>query len=122
MLYRARIVHSSFAEKFKAKINTYFLFSSIYFLHGLFFVKLCQYFTFKLSKRAHTLAIPKGDRGGHSPTFLLNSLFGTLSFFLNFLFKLIWFTYTRGGEPIYYQGPYELCIIAGGPQNQLISS
>jgi len=25
--------------------------------------------------------------------------------------------HTRGGEPIYYHGPHELCIIAGGPQN-----
>jgi len=30
--------------------------------------------------------------------------------------------YTRGGEPIYYHEPHELCIIAGRPQNQLISS
>jgi len=26
----------------------------------------------------------------------------------------------QGGEPIYYHGPHELCIIAGGTQNQLI--
>jgi len=26
------------------------------------------------------------------------------------------------GEPIYYQGPHEFCIIAGGPQNQLNSA
>ena len=31
-------------------------------------------------------------------------------------------TYNKGGEPIYYHGPHELCIIAGGPQNQLIFS
>jgi len=30
--------------------------------------------------------------------------------------------YSRDGEPIYYHGPHELCISAGGPQNQLISS
>jgi len=30
--------------------------------------------------------------------------------------------YCRGGEPIYYHGPHEFCIIAGGPQNQLILS
>jgi len=24
----------------------------------------------------------------------------------------------KGGEPIYYHGPHELCIVAGGPQNQ----
>jgi len=28
----------------------------------------------------------------------------------------------QGGELIYYHGPHELCIIAGGPQNQLILS
>jgi len=28
----------------------------------------------------------------------------------------------QGGEPIYYHGPHELCIIAGRPQNQLILS
>jgi len=27
---------------------------------------------------------------------------------------------SRGGEPIYYHGPHELCISAGGPQNQSI--
>jgi len=31
-------------------------------------------------------------------------------------------SYTVGGEPIYCHGPHELCIIAGGPQNQLILS
>jgi len=30
--------------------------------------------------------------------------------------------YVRGGEPIHYHGPHELCIIAGGPQNQWILS
>ena len=30
--------------------------------------------------------------------------------------------YTKGGEPIYYHGPHEMCIMAGGPQNQLILS
>jgi len=30
--------------------------------------------------------------------------------------------YSRGGELIYYHGPHELCIITGGPQNQLILS
>jgi len=29
-----------FAEKFKAKINKYFLFKNIYFLHGLTFLKI----------------------------------------------------------------------------------
>ena len=28
----------------------------------------------------------------------------------------------RSGEPNYYRGPHELCIIAGGPQNQQILS
>ena len=28
----------------------------------------------------------------------------------------------QGGEPNYYHGPHELCIIAGGPQHQLILS
>jgi len=28
----------------------------------------------------------------------------------------------RGGKLIYYHGPRELCIIAGGPQNQSILS
>jgi len=26
------------------------------------------------------------------------------------------------GNPIYYHGPHELCIVAGGPQNKLILS
>jgi len=30
--------------------------------------------------------------------------------------------YIRGGESIYYNGPHELSIIGGGPQNQLILS
>jgi len=30
--------------------------------------------------------------------------------------------FTRGGKPIYYHGPHELYIIAGGPQNHLILS
>jgi len=30
--------------------------------------------------------------------------------------------YISDGEPIYYHGRHELCIIAGGPQNQLIVS
>ena len=30
--------------------------------------------------------------------------------------------YSRGGEPIYYHRPHELCIIDGGPQNQLTLS
>ena len=33
-----------------------------------------------------------------------------------------WFLYIRRGEPNYYRGPHELCIIAGGPQNQQILS
>ena len=33
-----------------------------------------------------------------------------------------WFFYIRSGEPNYYRGPHELCIIAGGPQNQQILS
>jgi len=33
-----------------------------------------------------------------------------------------WFLYIRSGEPNYYRGPHELCIIAGGPQNQQILS
>jgi len=32
------------------------------------------------------------------------------------------FLYARGGEPIYYHGPHELCIIACGLQNQIILS
>jgi len=31
-------------------------------------------------------------------------------------------TFKPGGEPIYYHGPDKLCVIAGGPQNQLILS
>ena len=30
--------------------------------------------------------------------------------------------YSRGGEPIYYQGLHELCIVVGGMQNPLILS
>ena len=30
--------------------------------------------------------------------------------------------FRRGGGPIYYQESHELCIIAGGPQTQLILS
>ena len=30
------------------------------------------------------------------------------------------YTRTGAGEPIYYHGPHELCIIADGPQKQLI--
>ena len=33
-----------------------------------------------------------------------------------------WFLYIRSGEPNYYRGPHQLCIIAGGPQNQQILS
>jgi len=33
------------------------------------------------------------------------------------LFSEILF-YSRGGEPIYYHGPNEMCIVAGGLQNQ----
>ena len=33
-----------------------------------------------------------------------------------------WFLYIRSGEPNYYRGPHELCIVAGGPQNQQILS
>jgi len=32
------------------------------------------------------------------------------------------FDEVSGGEPIYCYGPHELCIIAGGTQNQLILS
>jgi len=37
---------------------------------------------------------------------------------------IVWrpLAYTSGGEPIYYHGPHELCVIAGGPQIQLILS
>jgi len=32
-------------------------------------------------------------------------------------FEKLW---SRGGEHFYYHGPHEMCIITGGPQNQLI--
>jgi len=38
------------------------------------------------------------------------------SFFPAFIFRE--FLYNRGGKPIYYHGPRELCIVAGRPQTQ----
>jgi len=38
------------------------------------------------------------------------------------LYSRIYLLSGVGGESIYYQGPHELCIIDGGPQNQLILS
>jgi len=39
--------------KFKAKIDTYFLFQNIYFYHGFFFVKMYLYLMYKSLKMAH---------------------------------------------------------------------
>jgi len=74
----------------------------------------------------------------HNPiSFLIQAwpltLSGTTYVFGSFMFAKIfnlnvqpglsyYAVYTRGGEPIYYHEPHELCIIAGRPQNQLISS
>jgi len=34
--------------------------------------------------------------------------------------SFLFMPYIMGGEVIYYHGPHEFCISAGGPQNQLI--
>jgi len=52
---------------------------------------------------------------------VLNGCFWNIWCVLASTWKLwaVAFMYNRGGEPNYYHGPHELCIIASAPQSQL---